>query len=255
MDLKELVPNAIVKLRGATGWRSADLAGMVMHHSFKFKSRGVDVRTFSTKSKKGKWTDWVFIPRLADKWKELCAVEALERLHEKIARLELFTNTRFDKIEVIVNGEKMGVCPFFIYELANWIKPYRPSTISNKFVEYLLDNVVDSTTNEPFSAVKDWNAHSCRNAVASLLHAMNVPLADMAAHMCCSQVNLETTYIRTIVDPSEYPRPCIDKFSYLAAKLLVPSVHYFTLQHNQGTPNEGQCGCESLLQVPSNSSM
>ena len=54
-----------------------------------------------------------------------------------------------------------------------------------------------------------YDAHSCRNAVASLLAAEHVPTVDIAGHMLCSADNLTSTYISPIVDPSDYPAACL----------------------------------------------
>jgi hypothetical protein len=70
--------------------------------------------------------------------------------------------------------------------------------------------------------------HSCRNALASLLHSMSVPAASIAAHMQTTAESLQKTYIRPIVDPSTLPPQCLQLSDSLVIKLIIPFVHYKT---------------------------
>ena len=94
-------------------------------------------------------------------------------------------------------------------------------TLKNYFKEYFMANVAyaDKHLSDSFKP------HSCRNALASLLHSMSVPSASIAAHMQTTAESLQKTYIRPIVDPSTLPPQCLQLSDSLAVKLIIPFVH------------------------------
>ena len=94
--LTDLADSVILKLRGLTGWRSADVAGIYPKFSFDWtydqddntKIRALRIRTYDTKSKKGQWSAYTTVPVLAEKYKHLCAVRAVQEFLRRWDRLQ-----------------------------------------------------------------------------------------------------------------------------------------------------------------------
>ena len=257
-DLREEMMNLIVKFRGATGWRSADLTGVFLEHAITWVNAGPEapngragvlLRAWSIKQHQGKWTSSTFVPELPPDFKNLCLCYALRRVYNKVlalgskvqqvsARTPDGNNVRLTPLFVFKVGKRKKITSSSSNESYNFM-PLKESTIANYFSEYFTDNT---------EAAKNSKPHSCRNAVASLLHAMQVPTAEIAAHIQTSAESLQATYIRPISDPYEpIPVDCIAAAAPLALKLWTVFVHHKTSK--DGSP----CSCAKL--ISSNSSM
>ena len=265
MDFHELTMNVCVKMRGALGWRSADLTGISIEHSFQWRSApaeqadsapthndGVFIRAWSIKQKQGSWSQSTWVPRLNQQFKDLCMVYAVELLINKIKDFDAA-----QRPSVEMDGQ--ATTPLFCYvkkvrqaagdDPVPTLFALRENTIANYFKKYFLDQVADAgyaennllDANSSIKLSAQYDAHSCRNAVASLLAAEHVPTVDIAGHMLCSADNLTSTYISPIVDPSDYPAACLAAHSALALKLLVPFIH-----HKSKDDATNTCKCSEL---------
>ena len=257
--LRDEMQNLIVKFRGATGWRSADLTGVFLEHSITWidadentpnQRAGVFLRAWSIKQGQGKWTAATFVPELPPDYKDLCLCYAIKQAQAKILSL----GNKVKQVRARTpSGLEANLTPLFIYQHGKSRKviskdkakkadsyfPLKEGTIANYFDQYFINNT---------EAAIGFNAHSCRNAVASLLHAMGVPTAEIAAHMQTSAESLQRTYICTITEPYEpLPRKCIDAAAPLALKLWTAFVHYKSAKEGSS------CSCAAL--ISSNSSM
>ena len=152
------------------------------------------------------------------------------------------------------NNQMVKAIPVFMWlkkvrmksgNLMQTLQPMRDGTIASRFTKDFLkkQQIEEGGVQKTFADIKNYDAHSCRNAVASLAHAIGIPLADIAAHVNTSNDSLFNTYICSIDDPSEYPHDCIKKTPYIAAKLLVPTVHFITSKDGEG------CDCAKLLNM------
>ena len=89
-DLKEATMVTIAKLRGATGWRSADVKGLYLDLSFTVVPKGsaqqpgIFIRAYDMKTNKRGWSNRTFIPFLADEFKSLCAAQQLLSLRKVV---------------------------------------------------------------------------------------------------------------------------------------------------------------------------
>ena len=270
MEFRELTQSVCVKMRGALGWRSADLTGIYIEHSFQWRSPqnkqdgtapacndGVFVRAWGIKQQQGKFSEYTWVPRLATQFKDLCMVYAVELLIKKVEQYKQAGRAP----SLIMDSQP--ATPLFCYakkvraepdaNAVSTLFPLKEGTISNYFKDYFLKQVADpgyDSNNRPGCAAESsvklsdqYDSHSCRNAVASLavLAAANVPTVDIAGHMLCTADNLTSTYISPIVDPSDYPAACLAAHSSLALKLLVPFIHYKTKDETAKT-----CKCSEL---------
>ena len=242
LNFLELSRNTLVKLRGATGWRTADLLGLFTEKvTFPADASGAYISLWNLKTSKGAWSSPTFIPRLAPAFKDLCTVAAIELLIARQAKqMGGIAPTYIEPANAVFT-------PLFVYLVKN--KPAKPcsvDTLRKYFIAYFLDNTQDALDHNKVLGAS-YKPHSCRNAVASLLQKLGVPSAEIAAHMCTSAASLEATYIRPISDPSVIPDECVKQFTNPALKLLVPFVHFKTFVSGNG------CQCSYL--VASKSSM
>ena len=248
LDFRDLTGNLIMKLRMHLGWRSGDLTGIYLDHSFKrtreaLSRPGIYIRSWNLKTTKGAWTGWSFVPDIAldGDYKEWSLSNTLDlyisRLGDDGEKVRIEHNAfagdaPLDATPLLqYRTSKKGTFPKF--------KKLGESTIANYFSEHFLDNVRD----EDGRLGAQFKAHSCRNAVASLLAAIGVPNVDIAGHMQTSAESLANTYIRPIIDPSEYPQDCIAKHTSMVGKMLVPSVHYLSLTIKK----KDHCDCSVFL--------
>lgn len=237
LKLSELVENAIIKTRAATGWRSADLTGVYVEYSFDFKYKDgklseLLIRNFDTKVKKGKWSAFTSIPVLAEEFRHLCAARVLLLLRERVRALDSVPTTEVLHPD---NGTKPKTTPLFI-TATKAHAPLKDQTIANKFKNGFLKNITDGE--KKLSA--KYKPHSCRNAVASTLSELQVPVNSIANHMQTSAENLTSTYITAVKRDWTLPRACAAKHEFLAAKLLLPYVHF-------QSGGDGKCKCDALL--------
>ena len=90
MKLPDLTNFVITRLKGFSGWRSADLTGIFHEHSFDFihdpadtnKVKALRVRTFSGKVQTVRWSRWITFPVtvLHSRLKHICPARALPKL-------------------------------------------------------------------------------------------------------------------------------------------------------------------------------
>jgi hypothetical protein len=237
---RDLTMNAVVKIRGTLGWRTSDIRGLFLDSSFVF-ANGVDgrpgvwVRAFNLKTGQGRWSGMTFIPRLPSQYKDLCTVRVIEALCVRIRAIDTPHRASCTVLSPSGRGEITDF-PIFVYKKgkkrdapgdgassATW-QYLHQDTLKNYFKEYFMANVAyaDKHLSDSFKP------HSCRNALASLLHSMSVPAASIAAHMQTTAESLQKTYIRPIVDPSTLPPQCLQLSDSLVIKLIIPFVHYKT---------------------------
>ena len=252
----ELVKTTILRLKAALGWRGADLAGLYEDHSFKFdephsgKPRVMHVRTFGAKTNKNAWSAFSAVPELPDDWADLCAVRAVSELRRRNADLSI------EQVEVPDPDSKRGVrvvaSPLLLGVPSKRAKRSRDgkpvhkalqgTTINSKFKSAFLANVV-TDEDSGRTLAHDHGPHSSRHAVACALRDMNVSMDLTARHMATTTGSLRSNYTTQAVDREwELPMECVEKQSYLVAKLLVPYVHYVSLEKS----NNGRCACAQL---------
>lgn len=236
LDFKSLNENGILKLKAFTGWRSDDLVGLYQRHSFKWVENppGVYVKHFNAKKKQNAWSGSVYVPKLADKYKSLCLYAWLRLILTKVSGAP----------DVDIRDEKGKACkdkPLLCWSAKNMLKPMAAGTVANYFKNCFLANINITDSDKKLADI--YSPHSSRNAVASALHNMGVPTAQIAAHTQNSAATLDATYIRVVARAWDIPNPCVDAHQHLAAKLLVPFVHYTSAQALQA----GACDCAKLL--------
>ena len=249
MKLSELADSVILKTRGLTGWRSADMAGIYPAFSFDWtydqndnsKITALRIRTYDTKSKKGQWSAYTTVPVLAEKYKHLCAVRAILELLQRREQLPLGD----DEINNPDGPGKVKAKPFLVCKKPGGYYSYKEQTISSKFRDSssFLENVKMVRGDKDFQLSAVYKSHSCRNAVASTLNDMSVKTNTIAAHMNTTVQNLEGTYITKVVRDWDLPLGCASKHTEPAAKLLLPYVHYISMK----AANDGRCDCANLL--------
>ena len=118
-----------------------------------------------------------------------CHVRVIEALCDRIRAIDTPHRASCTVLSPSGQGEITDF-PIFVYKKgkkrdapgdgassATWQSPHQ-DTLKNYFKEYFMANVAcaDKHLSDSFKP------HSCRNAVASLLHSMSVPSASIAAH-------------------------------------------------------------------------
>ena len=93
-DFREEMMNLIVKFRGATGWRSADLTGVFLENAITWVNAGPEapngragvlLRVWSIKQHQGRWTSSTFVPELPLEFKDLfSSMPVLRRVYDKL---------------------------------------------------------------------------------------------------------------------------------------------------------------------------
>lgn len=243
----------IVRVKGATGWRSADLAGLYHNFSFDYvrdpsdnsKVTAVKIRTFDTKVQKGRWSAWTTLPVLASRYKHICAARALLYICNETRDL----NTQKAKIRHPDTGVEVQASPVFVYKKGQEYIPLQAQTIASKFRKTFLANVMTKRGDHDCKLDDIYKAHSSRNAVASALNDMGIDVNNIACHMNTSAQNLQSTYITLVQREWQLPTTCINQQNFLAAKLLVPYAHYKAT----GGDATKTCSCNNLLgSVPLN---
>lgn len=246
LDFRDLTCNLIVKLRGYLGWRSADLKGLFVEHSFDWNTKalhhpGVNIRAWNLKTKQGQWSQWTFVPEFAEEFRHMCLARTIRLYLERLG-------SHGETTSIEASGFSNAAGPAIATPLLQYyktktrtFKPLAEDTVGNYFKQYFLDNV-NRGTKDSHPLSEEYKSHSARNAVASLMAAIKVPLANIAAHMLTSPESLQKTYIRAIDDPSRYPTECIEKHTSLVGKMLTPTIHYITLDSDSG-----ECKCSGFL--------
>jgi hypothetical protein len=254
-DFSRLIENTIIKIRVQSGWRSADLVGLLQTYSFTWLdhhtsqvTHGVQVRLWNTKTAKNKWSPPVFFPRLATKYANLCAYRALKKLstallHKNIADVEVISPSDPSK--------KIKAKPLLVFQPPKakrkdpdaLFKPLKEATIANYFTKAFLANVRDN--DKPFS--DEYKPHSARHAVASKLSACDVSPILISELTLNSAATLSSTYIVPVKTEWKIPKACVATQLLLPAKLLLPFVHYHSTAGDDSKP----CDCANILeQVP-----
>ena len=247
MSLTTLTDFVIMKIRGLTGWRSADLVGLFPDYSFDWtydhadnsKITALRLRTYDTKVKKGVWSAYTTIPVLSNKYRFLCAVRAIRELLQRWGQLQV-------QAEEINNPDgpgKVSARPLLVCTKGGKVIPYKQDTIGSKFKRAFLSNVTTKRAGLEIKLSELYKPHSCRNAVASALNDLSLSANTIAAHMNTSAQNLEATYITKVTRDWHLPLDCAAKHTEPAAKLLLPYVHYISTQDDRGQ----RCDCANLL--------
>ena len=247
MELSDLTNFVITRLKGFSGWRSADLTGIYHEHSFDFihdpadttKVKALRVRTFSSKVQKGQWSRWLTLPVLHSRLKHICPVRAL---------LKLISTTRGYDLPTVAaqhpdTGARIEAKPLFIYKTRSGYAQLKADSVASKFRKLFLENVTTQRGGNDIKLSMLYTAHTSRNAVASALNDMEVPANNIAAHMNTTADNLRSTYITTVLRDWELPRACIAHHELLAAKLAVPYAHYLATQGDASRA----CNCNDLF--------
>lgn len=237
----------ISRVKAATGWRSADLAGLYHDFSFDYtydpednsKITAVKIRTYDSKVQKGRWSPWTSLPIFDVQYKHICAARALLYLCSKTRDLNVA------KTEILHpdSGKTVAATPLFVYKKQGNYLPLKNETIASKFKKTFLANVTTKRGQKECTLKDLYTAHSSRNAVASALNDMGVDSNNIASHMNTSVANLQNTYITSVIREWELPTACIAQQTFLAAKLLVPYAHYGATQGDLSKP----CSCKNLL--------
>lgn len=240
LDFKGLTENVVLKLKGYTGWRSDDLTGLYVTNSFNWVGAsensppGVYIKHFDPKAKKGKWSASVYIPRLSDKYQTLCLYRALKLLCSRLSGCSVpLTSDIVDS-----QGASCKDQPLLCWMKNKQPQPLASSTVANYFKKAFLEKV----TGPKGKLSESFNPHSSRNAVASALHDMGVPTAQIAALTQNTAATLDSTYIRLVLREWDLPLDCIRAQPRLCAKLLLPFVH-----HTSKAAGGDTCDCSTLL--------
>jgi hypothetical protein len=254
---KEHTGRAICLVKGATGWRAADLAGVYLEESFVWVPQGVFIKNYNTKTRIGKWSERVLIPKLNKAHNVFSAYHAIRVLQKLLLDYIVKMGPTFNyknatiKSSSIRSGEVQDTSFFNWMHKGGVLKPLAPSTISGYFTKAFLDNVIDSSTDAPLSEVH--NQHSSRHAVASMLNDMGVPAASIAAITLNSAQTLQQTYIVPVERHYPLPLRCLENQPDNVAKLLLPFVHWHTsdkfIKENDNAEDIviGTCKCSLVL--------
>ena len=228
LDYTRLVENVIMKIKASTGWRSDDLCGLYLDHSFRWVEGGVYVRVFNAKARQNAWSPPVFLPALHERFRRLCVPTAIRELMERVRPAQGRSHIRTHILSP--GGERVQAIPLFckMRQLKTSppsleFAPFASATIGNYFSRAFLENINDGGMSY---AERGFKAHSSRHAVASALSDMGVQAASIASLTLNSAATLQSTYILPVDRTWEIPKACVDAQKHLAAKLLVPLVHW-----------------------------
>ena len=249
--LRFLIEDTVLILRASTGWRSGDLAGLYdvgcdfVDDSSLRVQHGVYIRLWSTKAKKGAWSSPVFLPRLAAKWRKLCAYTALKSLLLALRDRDCPSSTLPSPAQV---SRMVQARPLMVFEPSKTqqkrgnvsLRPLAESTLASYFKSAFLENI-RGDDGLPFSS--SFGPHSVRNAVASALADMSVPSSRISTLTLNSAVTLDKTYICQVSRNWTLPLDCIKAQELLPAKLLLPFVHYTSTEGDASKP----CDCGKVL--------
>ena len=210
-----------------------------MNGSILKQPEGWRIRHFGGKTNHNRWSSYVFVPRLRKQYKNICVVYAMELIVRKTASMNLvlmdlpgFPKQRpfFMKMVGIPQG-KGEPCLFTALST---------NSVANKFRDYFLAVVEDTDAGDGTMLSGSFSQHTVRHAVASLLADMEVPAASVAAHLHVTEHTLRANYTVPTRSTWEIPRKCVQRHESLAAKLLVPFVHWHS------TSKGRKCACASF---------
>jgi hypothetical protein len=244
MTYKELLEHAVVLLKGASGWRSADLTCIYINYGLreeKGRQKGYSLRLFDTKTYKNAWTPWVFFPRLAPHYATICVATVIDFLR---AQQQKFTHAA-DTSKEIANPQGQGKVkdvPLFCFKDKAGLRPMARGTIANYFKRTFLQNVTSGDI--PLDkAYPTLSAHANRHAVASTLMDMRQPLSDIARLTLNSPATLQDKYCIGVDRHWAIPQECVNAQDNLSVKLLLPFIHFISKEHNENA----QCDCALAL--------
>lgn len=251
-QLRTLVEVAVLTIRAQSGWRSADLCGLLDCGltwldvpGAATSTHGVQVRLWDTKMHKKAWSPAVFFPRLADKYARLCVYRALRALLDALRGKDVVT---MDVISPTTNETTKGR-PLLVFAPSKVAaskgtglhQPLQPSTISAYFKKAFLDNFKTANGDQ---LGDHFTPHSARHAVASRLATMGVSSNAISRLTLNSAATLDSTYILPVDLEWATPTDCVAMQEFLPVKLLLPYVHY---KSTGGNP-AAACDCAKILQ-------
>ena len=244
LKLKDFTAHVLRLLKGLSGWRTDDLTHLFVQNGIKFHEddSAVDLRLFDIKNYKNKWTPWVNFPRLHDDFASLCLVRLLRLL---LNRQQAFQRPSVEVISpergsnTVIRDEPVFV---FIKNGERTASPYKPATLANFFAKGFLANV---RTGPGTTLKSDYGAHSCRHAVVSALHDMQVSLTDISSMTLNTPSTLETRYLMAVKREWPLPVECCAQQPNLPLKLLMPFVHHFYTE-GDGALGDGKCKCSQI---------
>ena len=223
---KQHVEQFIVVFRLMSGWRSADLAGIFRSNSIERKEDGYFIRNFSSKTRKGKWSEYSFFPRISNKtYKTFCVPSRIDAI--------LKASKNFDVVTVWA-GDKWNT-PLLTQAIPSDDGKYSQlsvSSIKQKVRDTFLDVWVPDTTSVKSLHGRGYGPHSLRHANASAMKPLGISYADAARHQQTSQQSLEGTYVTQVLSDWEIPLDCVSKHDSIVKKLLIPFVHYHSNECN-----------------------
>jgi hypothetical protein len=240
-DHKGMMEEAICLLKGATGWRQDDVAGVHFDFNLQFTPLGAYVSTYDSKIGQRVHSAPVFLPSLAPRFARIDAVRALRRVNDFVIANKAKIALREIKDK---SGEDCTATPLFTYAQKGKFYALAPGTVGNYFKRAFLDNVSDGPEAILLSA--RYAQHSSRHAVASALFDMGVPPSAISAVTLNSAATLQQTYILPVVRSYLIPEDCVNKQKSLPLKLLLPYVHYHTSSKDGEIAVPGTCGCDGL---------
>ena len=242
-DFRGMMENTICLLKGATGWRGDDLAGVYFDHSVKFTPLGVYISMYDSKVGQRVHTAPIFLPSLSPRFARIDVVVALRKVNDFIIahKAKFMLSEIKDK-----NGEDCKAVPFFCHLAKGKYYALAATTIGNYFKRAFLENVSDGPMAGKRSA--SHSQHSNRHAVASALFDMGVPPSSISALTLNSAATLQQSYIFKVCRSYEIPEDCVNKQKHLHVKLLLPYVHWHTsTKDGDSAILAGTCKCSELL--------
>lgn len=248
-SLRDLTINAVLKLKGTLGWRGADLKGLYFGEGLSFREEhsstrsGIWVRHWDAKTRKAKWSEAVFFPKLSKKFKNFCVVRVIQAM-EALLKAEGVNAVQ------LPHSTKCGI-PFFVAQVygkhqgkkrTKSLGEMQADTINAYFRDNFLAAVFDDDGKSKLAAT--WGPHSARHAVDSALLDYGVPIAQLVPHVGHSEATITSTYKKIVRRHWDLPQECLDRQTFLTAKLLIPHVHWLTTEESKS----GKCACASLLE-------
>ena len=241
-DFKSLMEETICLVKGATGWRSDDIAGMYLDYSLQFTALGVYISNYDSKVGQRVHSTPFFLASLSPEFARIDVVCALRRVNDYVTahKSEYKLSEIKDK-----HGNDAKAAPLFTHFKSKFYFALKSATIGNYFKRAFLDNVSDGPDSKPLSA--DHTPHTSRHAVASLLSDMGVATSAISTLTLNKPATLAGTYIIQVFRSYKLPEECIKAQKQLHLKLLIPYVHWHT-STKDGDKNavEGSCRCSAL---------
>ena len=248
--LRAATERVICLAKGATGWRSDDLAGIYIDKGLSFRwhegagTKGLYLRHFDAKAKKKQWSSFLFIPRLIPKYQAICLCSAIKEL---LALLEGLQTPKLKVRHPDKTSANTMATPLLLWapkQKSNApvaLQPLAPGTIANYFGKAFMDNVTMSD-NRTLSDV--FKKHSSRHAVASALRDMGLNASRISQVTMNSANTLTSTYFRTVLRDWDLPQQCITALgqNQPVALLLLPFVHFHSTNESSGR----SCDCLRL---------